>query len=98
MAEELGLVITADGLEYAFCCPAEQAPWGGCSAYEHVYFLAANSRECKFVIGSFEVTSVRWMAIDELRTEWEKEDESYVPRVEQYKEAFFQHLHEMCSS
>jgi 8-oxo-dGTP pyrophosphatase MutT (NUDIX family) len=37
--EELGLAIKPDSLEFALTCPAEQAPFGGCNAYEHVYFF-----------------------------------------------------------
>lgn len=95
--EELGLVaVEPNDLEFLFVCPAEQAPWGGCNAYEHVYLLTVNREECQFAIGSAEVTSVKWMPIDELKTAWENGDEAYVPRVEQYKEAFFAKLNEKC--
>ena len=38
--EELGLDnITVESLIFAFTCPAEQAPIGGCNCYEDCYFL-----------------------------------------------------------
>ena len=95
VAEELGLHISADTLEYSFTCPANQAPWGGCNAYEHVYFLPISAKECKFAIGSAEVTSVKWMSIGELMTAWERNDTEYVPRVERYQEAFIACLSQM---
>ena len=95
--EELGLSIQPESLEFVFTCPAEQAPWGGCNAYEHVYFLLLKREQCQFAIGSAEVTSVKWMSINDLKTAWENGNEEYVPRVEQYKDAFFAKLNQVCN-
>jgi len=97
-AEELGIHTESDSLEYAFVCPAEQASWGGCNAYEHVFFLRRSKKDSEFAIGSAEVTSVKWMYIDDLKMAWGHKDEAYVPRVEQYKEAFFEKLNRLSSA
>lgn len=96
VAEELGLTIKPEDLEFVFICPAEQAPWGGCNAYEHVYFLLRKRENCQFAIGSAEVTSVKWISINELKAAWKNGDEEYVPRVEQYKKAFFAKSKQVC--
>ncbi len=96
LVEELGLTIEPQSLEFVFICPAEQAPLGGCNAYEHVYFLTQKREKCQFAIGSAEVTSVKWMSIHDLKTAWKNGDEEYVPRVEQYKNAFFAKLNDVC--
>jgi 8-oxo-dGTP diphosphatase len=103
VAEELGISINNDNtaqdeLIFGFLCPAEQAPWGGCNAYEEVYFLERDSQECKCAIGTAEVTSVRWISFDELRTAWKENNKAFVPRVDHYKEAFFPLLDRMCST
>lgn len=97
VVEELGLSIQPESLEFVFTCPAEQAPWGGCNAYEHVYLLLLKREQCQFAIGSAEVTSVKWMSINDLKIAWENGNEEYVPRVEQYKDAFFAKLNQVCS-
>eukprot|EP00978_Attheya_sp_CCMP212_P035584 scaffold155632_cov45-Attheya_sp.AAC.5 len=92
VAEELGISIQASDLEFAFTCPAEQAPWGGCNAYEDVYFVQRDRHDCTFSIGQAEVTSVQWLPIYNLEHHWKQNNVEYVPRVEPYKEAFFRHL------
>jgi isopentenyldiphosphate isomerase len=98
VAEELGISITASDLEFVFTCPAEQAPLGGCNAYEDVYFVQRDRHNCTFSIGLAEVTGVRWLPIPDLKQHWTQNNREYVPRVEPYKEAFFRHLKTMCAS
>jgi isopentenyldiphosphate isomerase len=98
VAEELGISIQASDLEFAFTCPAEQAPWGGCNAYEDVYFVQRDRHDCTFSIGQAEVTSVQWLPMTDLKQHWTQNNREYVPRVEPYKEAFFRHLKTMCAS
>ena len=86
---------TLPGITFAFTCPAEQAPWGGCNCYEDVYFLQRDKESCKFAIGEAEVTAVKWIKIDELRARWEANHPDYVPRVPKYREAFFKTLADM---
>mmetsp|Transcript_7594 Transcript_7594/g.10331 ORF Transcript_7594/g.10331 Transcript_7594/m.10331 type:complete len:246 (-) Transcript_7594:64-801(-) len=105
LAEELGIddVVKGGGppphhypeLIFGFTCPAEQAGWGGCNAYEDVYFLERDSAECNFAIGVAEVTDVKWMKIHDFEQALRNRDEEYVPRVDKYMDAFFQHLASM---
>lgn len=97
VAEELGLTVKEDELVFGFTCPAEQAPWGGCNAYEDVYFLERDSQNCTFSIGAAEVTSVKWIDINELARLLNERNVDYVPRVDHYIRSFFQHLKTMCS-
>lgn len=106
LAEELGMDASAvsstadqqqvsSGLSFAFTCPAEQAPLGGCNCYEDVYFLQRDKDSCHFAIGEAEVTAVKWIKIDELRHLWDTKHQDYVPRVPRYQGAFFKTLTEM---
>lgn len=87
LAEELG--IESQDLIFAFTCPAEQAVMGGCNCYEDVYFLALEKDSCKFSLGAAEVASVKWIDLEELKTRWAEGSSEYVPRVAQYRQAFF---------
>lgn len=99
LAEELGVTLSAVGtsgrLAFGFTCPAEQASLGGCNCYEDVYFLAANSSTCEFAIGGAEVSAIRWMDVQKLKEALFCQNADYVPRVECYLEAFFNHLQKL---
>lgn len=108
LAEELGMDAStltessseeqqqsSSGLVFAFTCPAEQEPWGGCNAYEDVYFLHRDKESCQFSIGEAEVTAVKWIELKILRTYWDTNHQDYVPRVRPYQEAFFKALSKM---
>lgn len=86
LAEELGITVGAEELQYAFTIPAEQAPLGGCNAFEHVYFLHGNS-ETKMSLGMEEVSGVTWVQAAELLSALTEGDDNYAPRTEQYCEA-----------
>eukprot|EP00980_Cylindrotheca_fusiformis_P026650 scaffold16800_cov129-Cylindrotheca_fusiformis.AAC.1 len=93
LEEELGIATSsADEFEFQFICPAEQADLGGCNCYEHVFFLKRDSSSLKCALGTAEVTDVKWVPISDLKAAWECQNESYVPRVEKYRERFFQCL------
>ena len=96
LEEELGIEVadTTDFL-FQFICPAEQAPLGGCNCYEHVFFLKRDSETTECALGTNEVTSVTWISFDNLKLAWESRDDSYVPRVQIYRDAFFKCLDQM---
>jgi isopentenyldiphosphate isomerase len=93
LEEELGIAVAAvDEFEFQFICPAEQASLGGCNCYEHVFFLKQDSSTLKCALGTAEVTDSTWVSIPDLKAVWECNDEAYVPRVQIYREIFFQCL------
>lgn len=94
LAEELGITIDAEELQYAFTIPAEQAPLGGCNAFEHVYFLHGNS-ETKMSLGMEEVSGVSWVPASKLLSALTKGDDNYAPRTKQYCEAMGSFLQKM---
>ena len=97
LEEELGITIHKDELKFQFICPAEQAHWGGCNCYEHVYFMDRDSETLELALGKEEVTGVKWMSVMDLKYALESFDDMYVPRVEIYREAFFDRLDQFCS-
>ena len=93
LAEELGIDnIEREAFKFGFICPAEQKGWGGCNAYEHVYFVEVDSASCPMNVGGAEVTDVKWIAIEELEQKLRQRDDEYVPRVDAYIETFFGYL------
>lgn len=94
LAEELGITANAEELQYAFTIPAEQAPLGGCNAFEHVFFLHGNS-ETKMALGGEEVSGVSWVPASKLLSALTKGDDNYAPRTEQYCEAMGSFLQKM---
>mgnify|MGYP006084649045 FL=1 len=89
LAEELGVVVDANQLNFHFTVPAEQATLGGCNCFEDVYFLECDSSETQFTVGEQEVTDVQWMAMNVLEKKLTEGDEMVVPRTPKYVEAFF---------
>jgi isopentenyldiphosphate isomerase len=93
LAEELGIDnIEQEAFQFGFICPAEQKGWGGCNAYEHVYFVHVDSDNCQMKVGGAEVTDVKWIGIAELEQKLRQRDEEFVPRVDAYMETFFGYL------
>ena len=93
LAEELGIDnIKREAFKFGFICPAEQKGWGGCNAYEHVYFVEVDSASCPMNVGGAEVTDVKWIAIEELEQKLRQRDDEYLPRVDAYIETFFGYL------
>lgn len=93
LAEELGIDnVASDEFKFGFICPAKQAGWGGCNAYEHVYFVHVDSSKCIIRAGEAEVSSYRWIQFSALEQKLRERDEEYVPRVDSYIEAFFGYL------
>lgn len=96
LAEELGIDnVERDAFVFGFICPAEQADWGGCNAYEHVYFVHVDKDTCRIRAGQAEVTAVQWIEIDILEQKLRQRDSQYVPRVESYIDAFFEYLNKI---
>ena len=96
LAEELGIDDIQnpnEELKFAFTCPAEQAGLGGCNCYEDVYFLERSEEQCHVKLGKAEVTAFKWMPIQKLERVLRDRDDEYVPRVDQYLDAFFQYLY-----
>ena len=94
LAEELGIRVDAGELQFAFTIPAEQAPLGGCNAYEHVYFLHGNT-DTKMSLGTEEVSGVSWVPASKLLSALSNGDDNYAPRTEQYCEAMGSFLQKM---
>ena len=96
LAEELGVdEVASDEFIFGFICPAEQAGWGGCNAYEHVYFVHVDSLKCAIRAGEAEVSSYKWIKISALEQKLRERDGEYVPRVDSYIEAFFGNLNKL---
>ena len=91
LAEELGVETTSNELDFAFTVPAQQAGMGGCNCFEDVYFLGRPS-DVPMAIGEAEVTAVTWMSVGDLEQKLRTGDETIVPRVPAYVDAFFNHL------
>jgi 8-oxo-dGTP pyrophosphatase MutT (NUDIX family) len=84
------------GLQHAFIIPAEQAPLGGCNAYEHVYFLHLNeSSELNLSLGTEEVTDVAWMESAKLIESLRSGDDNFAPRSKQYVMAMEEYINTM---
>lgn len=97
LAEELGIDgVAATAFIRAFTCPAEQAGWGGCNAFEDVYFVHVDSSNCDIRAGEAEVTACRWIPIDTLEEKLRQRDSEFVPRVDAYIEAFLDYLRTNC--
>jgi isopentenyldiphosphate isomerase len=102
IAEELGIDLKSQydennkwngGLQYAFTIPAEQAPIGGCNAFEHVYFLVLDEKsELKLSLGTEEVTEVAWMECESLMESLRAEDEGFAPRTKRYVDALEKYI------
>lgn len=95
LAEELGIddiFNPQQELVFAFTCPAEQAPLGGCNCYEDVYILERDSEQCQIKMGAAEVTAFQWIPFQALEEALRSENQDYVPRVGPYLDAFFAHL------
>lgn len=107
LAEELGVDLTTmnaeeknntwdGGLKYAFTIPAEQAPLGGCNAYENVYFLKLNDTDGDdidhFKLGEAEVSGIAWKPCIEVLRALNAEDQGYAPRTKQYVTAMEKEL------
>jgi 8-oxo-dGTP diphosphatase len=101
VAEELGIDLKSThifnrGLQHAFVIPAEQAPLGGCNAYEHVYFLHLNENsELKLSLGTEEVTEVTWMDSAKLIESLRSGDDNFAPRSKQYVVAMEKYINTM---
>ncbi|KAL9186692.1 hypothetical protein ACHAXT_005930 [Thalassiosira profunda] len=91
LAEELGVEVDVTELQLAFVVPAEQAPMGGCNAYEHVYFLSRDANE-KFALGAAEVSAVAWRPVGEVVEALRAGDDSYAPRTAAYVDALEKEL------
>ena len=92
LAEELGVETTSDELDFAFTVPAKQSGLGGCNCFEDVYFLERPS-DVPMAIGEAEVTAVTWMGVGDLERKLRAgNEETIVPRVPTYVDAFFNHL------
>lgn len=97
LAEELGIDnVEPESFKFAFICPAEQKGWGGCNAYEHVYFVHVDA-DIDMKVGGAEVADVKWIAIADLEQKLRQRDEEYVPRVDTYIESFFGYLNKISS-
>mmetsp|Transcript_31099 Transcript_31099/g.66208 ORF Transcript_31099/g.66208 Transcript_31099/m.66208 type:complete len:229 (+) Transcript_31099:55-741(+) len=97
LAEELGIEVEASELSLSFVIPAEQAPLGGCNAYEHVYFLVregwSEARSTRrFALGAAEVSEVSWTPARELLLALRASDDGYAPRTGRYVDAMEEEL------
>ncbi|KAL3777646.1 hypothetical protein HJC23_005512 [Cyclotella cryptica] len=99
IAEELGIDLRAmgeddkhkmwnGGLRHAFIIPAEQAPIGGCNAFEFVYFLIlSNDSSPKLSLGTEEVMDVSWMDAWEVIQALRSRNDEFAPRTKDYIDA-----------
>lgn len=91
LAEELGVEMDGDELEFQFTIPAAQAAIGGCNCFEDVYLAEWDvaTRGDAFAVGEAEVAATAWIDLDDLERALERGDEEYVPRTALYRELFF---------
>ncbi|KAL7475234.1 LOW QUALITY PROTEIN: hypothetical protein ACHAW6_001157 [Cyclotella cf. meneghiniana] len=104
IAEELGIDLRSigehdksnmlnGGLRHAFTIPAEQAPLGGCNAFEFVYFLILRrNSNPKLSLGAEEVTEVSWMDVGEVIQALRSGNDKFAPRTKDYVNAMEKYI------